>query len=305
MRRAGSFCAENCCSALIDLAVDQSEATQDPSQDLLGAFPFFRTRLPMNDQTSGALHERFFKPEFPRSSRYDPHWLMANAMGPHVLWLAEWLTQDLKLAPGMRVLDLGCGKAISSIFLAKEFDVTVWAADLWIKPKENFERIEQAGLCGSVFPVSVEAHSLPFPEASFDAIVSFDAYHYFGTDDLYLGYISSFLRPGGRLGIVVPGTLQELSEVPPPHLAQHWVWDFCSFHSPSWWRRHWEKTGLLEVERADTLPDGWKVWLEWNVLCEQHGQQKLAATAHREAEMLREDDGRTFGFTRLIARRAK
>ena len=173
----------------------------------------------MNEDTSRALHERFSKPDFPRASRYDPHWLMANAMGPHVLWLAEWLAQHLALSPGMRVLDLGCGKAVSSIFLAREFGVTVWAADLWIKPRENFERIEQAGLCGSVFPVSVEAHSLPFPEESFDAIVSFDAYHYFGTDDLYLGYISSFLRPGGRLGIVVPGTLNELSEVPPPHLS--------------------------------------------------------------------------------------
>ena len=29
----------------------------------------------------------------------------------------------MELEPGMRVLDMGCGKAISSIFLAKEFDV--------------------------------------------------------------------------------------------------------------------------------------------------------------------------------------
>jgi cyclopropane fatty-acyl-phospholipid synthase-like methyltransferase len=259
----------------------------------------------MNENTLSALSERFFRPEFPRSSRYDPHWLMDNAMGPHVLWLAEWLSQQLELSPGMRVLDLGCGKAISSIFLAKEFGVTVWAADLWIKPKENFERIDQAGCSGSVFPVSVEAHSLPFPEGSFDAIVSFDAYHYFGTDDLYLGYLSSFLRPGGRLGIVVPGTLSELAELPPPHLAHYWAWDFCSFHSPGWWRRHWEKTGLLEVERADTLENGWKLWLEWNELCVRYGRQKLATLAHREAEMLRVDNGRTFGFTRAIAKRTR
>jgi len=135
--------------------------------------------------------------------------------------------------------------------------------------------------------------------------VSFDAYHYFGTDDLYLGYISSFLKLGGRLGIVVPGTREELSEVPPPHLAQYWVWDFCSFHSPSWWRRHWEKTGLLEIETADTLTDGWKLWLEWNALCEQFGQRNLAHLVRREAEMLRVDDGRTLGFTRLIAKRTR
>ena len=58
-------------------------------------------------------------------------------MGPHVLWLAESLSEVFEFKPGMRVLDLGCGRAVSSIFLAQEFGVTVWAADYWIKPSEN------------------------------------------------------------------------------------------------------------------------------------------------------------------------
>lgn len=257
----------------------------------------------MHNTTSDALNERLRKVNFPRSSKYDPHWLLDNAMGPHVLWLTEWLSQELELTPGMRVLDLGCGRAISSIFLAKEFDVTVYAADHWIKAGDNFQRIEQADCAAAVFPFSAEAHALPFAEQSFDAIVSFDAYHYFGTDDLYLGYICSFLKPGARLGIVVPGTLEELLEVPPPALTPYWVWDFCSFHSPVWWRRHWQKTGLVEVETADTLVDGWRLWLEWNEVCDQYGQQNLAHLARREAQMLRADAGHTFGFTRVIARR--
>jgi ubiquinone/menaquinone biosynthesis C-methylase UbiE len=252
---------------------------------------------------SDALRERMFKPTFPRASAYDPQWLMANVMGPHVLWLAEWLSQRLALKAGMLVLDLGCGRATSSIFLANEFGLTVWAADLWIKPTENRERIEQASMSAHVFPISAEAHDLPFAEASFDAIVSFDAYHYFGTDDLYLGYISKFLKPGGHLGIVVPGLQMELSEFPPPHLARYWVWDFCSFHSPEWWRRHWEKTGLMELEVADWLPNGWKLWLEWEELCVEFGSEKLRQCASEEAEMLRVDDGRTFGFARVIAKK--
>jgi len=67
--------------------------------------------------------------EFPRSSRYDPDWVMDNQMGPNALWLMEWLSQQLDLVPGMKVLDLGCGKALSSIFLAREFGLQVWAAD--------------------------------------------------------------------------------------------------------------------------------------------------------------------------------
>jgi hypothetical protein len=41
-------------------------------------------------------------------------------------------------------------------------------------------------------------------------------------------------------------------------------WENWAFHSPDWWRRHWEKTGLVEVEVADLLPDGWKLWLDWD-----------------------------------------
>lgn len=36
----------------------------------------------------------------------------------------------------MRVLDFSCEKAISSIFLAREFEVEVCASDLWVSPTE-------------------------------------------------------------------------------------------------------------------------------------------------------------------------
>src|SRR5262249_48057556 len=158
-------------------------------------------------------------------SRYDARWIVDNLMGPHVLWLAEYLCEAIDLKPGMHVLDLGCGKAISSIFLAKEFGVQVTAADLWIKPHDNQRRIDAAGVGHLVPPVLAEAHALPFAHESFDAIVSLDAYHYFGTDDLYLGTIVKFLKPGGRIGIVVPGVTREL-DGPPAHLEQWWDWEF-------------------------------------------------------------------------------
>ncbi|MDE0136269.1 MAG: hypothetical protein OXM54_15675 [Acidimicrobiaceae bacterium] len=79
--------------------------------------------------------------EFPRSANYDPDWVLDNMMGPHALWLTESLAESMELSPPMRVLDLGCGRALSSIFLAKEFDVQVWATDLWIDASENCRRI--------------------------------------------------------------------------------------------------------------------------------------------------------------------
>jgi cyclopropane fatty-acyl-phospholipid synthase-like methyltransferase len=122
-----------------------------------------------------------------RSNGYEPSWVIENQMGPNALWLTEALTEIVTIEPGMKVLDLGCGRAMSSIFLAREFGANVWATDLWIAAADNEKRIAEAGVGDSVTPIHAEAHALPFAAGFFDAIVSFDAYQYFGTDDLYLG----------------------------------------------------------------------------------------------------------------------
>ena len=253
-------------------------------------------------RTKEELAEAFRLDEFPRSAKYDPAWVIENMMGPNVLWLTESLTQVMDLEPGMRVLDMGCGRAISSIFLAKEFDVQVWATDLWIRASDNLERVRAAGLEKQVFPVHAEAHNLPFADEFFDAIVSMDSYHYFGTDDLYLGgHFAHLVRPEGQIGIVVPGLAEELlSADPPEHLQPYWYQDSWSFHSSNWWRRHWERSGLVSIELADMIPDGWKHWLTSDAIsAEWQGEQS------REAEMLRIDGGRNLGFARIVARRTR
>ena len=248
-------------------------------------------------QTNPELAARLALPEYPRSASYDAVWVLENLMGPNALWLAEALSQVLDLQPGSRVMDMGCGRAITSIFLAREFQLSVWATDLWISADDNWQRILAANMHQQVFPIHAEAHALPFADEFFDAIVSLDAYHYFGTDDLYLGYISQFVRPGGPIGIVVPGVLQELDA---GELAtRKWPWDWCSFHSPQWWRHHWEKTGLVDVEVADMIPDGWKHWLKWLEICQEAG----FPAPQQEIDILRADGGQALGFTRVIGRR--
>lgn len=219
-------------------------------------------------------------------------------MGPNPVWQAEALTEVMALDAGMRVLDMGCGTALTSIFLAKEFGVEVWATDLWVKPEDNLRRVVEAGAQDRVHPIHAAAHALPFAEGFFDALVSLGAYHYFGTDDLYLGYYAGFVKPGGQIGIVSPGLADEYDTLPPPHLEPYWKWDFCAFHSPAWWRRHWTKCGWVTVEVADRLPDGWQDWLLWNQAWDRDSD-----TPDEESEMLRSDAGRTLGFSRVVARR--
>jgi cyclopropane fatty-acyl-phospholipid synthase-like methyltransferase len=250
------------------------------------------------------LKQRLNRPRFPRSAGYDPQWMIENWMGPSALWLLEWLCTELDLAPGARVLDLGCGRAITSIFLAKEFDAQVVAADLWIKPTENWRRIDAAGQAELVTPLLAEAHDLPFAEGYFDAIVSIDAYHYFGTDALYLPYLSRFLAPGGRIGIAVPGLTTELDDGLPEHLKPHWEPDFWTFHSPAWWQQLWSRSGVVENVRADFLDDGWRDWLDWSeAVLETTDNDAARRHVPREVAMLRADSGRHLGFTRVIAQR--
>ncbi len=241
---------------------------------------------------------------FPRSSTYDPAWFYAYHMGPNALWLTEALTQHMTLVPGMNVLDLGCGTALSSIFLAREHGVRVWAADLWVPPAGNWERIVEAGVRHLVTPIHAEAHDLPFADQFFDAIVSIDSYHYFGTDERYLAYLLPFLKEGGQLGIVVPGNEADpefvpdgLSDVFPATALS----DFFTFRSALWWRRLWTRSGVVEVDVADMVPDGRSLWrrcMELDAAWEGGDMSEQMDTPLLDSEA-----GRTLGFARLVAHR--
>ena len=195
----------------------------------------------------------------------------------------------------MRVLDLGCGRASSSIFLRREFGVLVWATDLWFSASENAQRIRDANVDDGVFPIHADARSLPFADGFFDAIVSIDSFCYYGTDDLYLNCLARFVKPGGEIGIAGAGLVREMEGSPPEHLRPWWTQDLWCLHSPQWWRRHWERTGIMEIDVADAMPDGWQRWLDWHRL--------IAPDNDLEITALEADHGDYLGYIRLVGRR--
>jgi cyclopropane fatty-acyl-phospholipid synthase-like methyltransferase len=241
------------------------------------------------------MNEQELIRRFPRSHKYSLDWIREGGMGSHPLWLAEWLSQAVDLQPGMRVLDLGCGKAKSSIFLAREFGVEVWATDLWVSPSENHQRIRAADVTNRVFPLSANAHKLPYAAEFFDAIVAHDCYSYFGTDDLFLNYLVQFVKPGGQIGIAGAGLAQEISGPLPDHLRSFWSQDFWCLHSAPWWQNHWSRTGLVDVEVADSMPQASEVWSHWQ---RQHAPDNTA-----EIEAIERDAGRFLTYIRQVARR--
>lgn len=252
------------------------------------------------------LKELFNKPEFPRASKYDGMWVLDNQMGPNALWLVEWLTKSIDIRPNMRILDLGCGRGMTSIFLAKEFGAKVWACDLWIGPDKNWERVVEAKLSDYICPIRVEAHALPFAKNFFDLIISIDSYQYYGTDACYLEYICNFLRPDGVIAIAVPALVNPIDNEIPSHLVApqsngkvFWE-DACwSFNTVEWWQRLWSRCGCVTNVQAQLLKDGWKYWLDFETILD--GNDKLTFPSDREA--IEKDAGRYLGFAKMTATR--
>ncbi|MCS6825637.1 MAG: methyltransferase domain-containing protein [Caldilinea sp.] len=241
----------------------------------------------MNQLSTLHHPDLFVQERFPRASAYDTDWVIAHEMGPNVLWLTEFLCEAMELRPGMRVLDLGCGKALSSIFLAREFGLQVWAVDLWVTATENARRIHAADLDDRVFPLHADARQLPFAEEFFDAIISVDAFEYFGTDVYFLPGLIKLLKPHGQIGVVNAGLRHEVEQLP-----DEWPDDFCAFHTVDWWRRHWAITRRVAVETADDLPHSRDLWLYWHRLTGAVDDAYLTSPA-----------GENLTFHRLVARR--
>ena len=245
-----------------------------------------------------------WKPVATKAARAAKYSLTATPSGLPEYELTEWLAEAMALRPGARVLDLECGAALSSIFLAREYGVQVWATDAWTRPADNLGRVAQLGLDKRVFPLKAPVYELPFAPGFFDAAVAVGTYHYFGGGGRYIQYLAQFVKPGGRIGIVVPGLVRDLPEDAEAHgqsesahlaacmqrLRERW-------HSPAGWRAAWSHAPQVRVETAGLMPSGWRVWLAH--------QEALAAQGFAGREQVREclakDQGRYIGFVRMVA----
>lgn len=100
-----------------------------------------------------------------KSNKYSKEFIQKNIMGPNPIKLLEELMEKHPLPKGSTVMDLGCGRGVTSVFLAKEYGLHVFATDLWVSPTENKQRFDQMSLTkNEIIPIKGEAHDLPYAE---------------------------------------------------------------------------------------------------------------------------------------------
>ena len=130
----------------------------------------------------------------------------------------------------------------------------------------------------------VEAHSLPFAKDFFDAVIAIDSFLYYGTDDRYLSYLAQFIKPGGFIGVVDIAFTRDVHSVDDapeylrPQYQKHWSY----VHTVAWWKQHWEKTGLVEVQCAELLAESDNLLRDYAIerLPEQDADSIMRAVPH-------------------------
>ncbi len=208
--------------------------------------------------------------DYPELHGYTRDEIYEDCMGGGALYLAARMARTMRLNPGDLVLDLGCGKGTTSIFLARHLGARVIAVDLWIDATFLDRKFSARGYRDQIVPLQLDVTGrLPFADEYFDAIFCMNSLSFYGGSVGFLQHLLKHLKRGGQFVVGMETLNAEFSpkerqnppavfnyNLPPPNEHVNvWEDDFSKMHSPPWWEALFRDSGLLQVESCGELDD--------------------------------------------------
>ena len=183
-------------------------------------------------------------------------------MAPGGLLLATLMADQLSITAGQSILDLGCGRGQSSVFLATQYGAQVVSVDLWVTVEERRWAAAAAGVASRVTSLQGDIlRGMPSELPAVDAIFCMQAFHCFGTSRAVLPYLASLLKPGGRICIAQGCFREEVGVLPPPFTeTDGWNAAYHTYHSPGWWGEHVAASRAFALDICRELADGDILW---------------------------------------------
>ena len=194
----------------------------------------------------------------------DKNILNERLMGPDCIIIVRELLYGYNNDNKIRILDLGCGKGLTSIYLAEKYkNAVIFAVDLWVEATDNYKFFKEQGYENRIIPLNTSAENLPFAENYFDIIASIDAYHYFGTDKLFFKEkIKPYLKDNGLIFIAVPGMKDDYEKVPQDLKGFISDEDFRFFKSIKYYENILkENIKEIKIEEMKCFNEAWESWL--------------------------------------------
>ena len=204
--------------------------------------------------------------KYTKSEKYNTPELQSKIMGPNPVKLEEELLLRHNIPAGSVVCDLGSGQGLTSVFLAKEYGFTVYAADLWSDPEENRMFFDSMGLSREqIIPVKADAAALPFERDFFDAVVCVDSYNYFGRDPDYLDdKLLPCVKSGGYIYIAVPGMRKDCHDDLPKELLLSWTPEQLAYmRDINYWTGIVSASKDSEIIEISEMESDKEVWDDW------------------------------------------